>query len=128
MDERWFPNAAASVSDARRFAELSLDGLPSESVHAVVMMVSELTTNAIRYGTNGFRLRIDCARSRGMVRVEVVDHGAGRPALQSPTAYDLHGRGLRIVELLSDDWGTLDAEDYSGKCVWFELMVPVEVR
>jgi hypothetical protein len=81
-------------------------------------MVSELATNCIRHVKTGFQLTI--RRTRREIRVEVTDHGGGTPAMRSPGPDDPTGRGLRIVDMLSERWG-VDHERRGGKTVWFTL-------
>ena len=50
------------------------------------------------------------------------DGGEGRPRLLSPSPRELSGRGLRIVEAMSDAWGVQPTS--TGKTVWFTLPQP----
>ncbi len=93
--------------------------LSSEQQDAVNLMVSELATNALVHASSGFDVDVD--RSEIAVTISVTDRGDGTPAMQSPTSSEPHGRGLRIVEALSDDWGT-NASDEAGKTVWFQMV------
>jgi anti-sigma regulatory factor (Ser/Thr protein kinase) len=90
----------------------------------IAVMVSELATNALRHAETSFSVRVD--QTPGSVRVEVADGGDGRPAVQSPAPSEPSGRGLRIVESLSDAWGVTAASG-TGKTVWFTLAVPSNV-
>jgi len=85
----------------------------------VALLVSELATNSVRHAAAGFTLAID--RTPDRIRVAVSDTGAGRPEKRSPDPVEPSGRGLLIVEALSDDWGTTPAPDGAGKTVWFEI-------
>jgi anti-sigma regulatory factor (Ser/Thr protein kinase) len=100
---RTFPHSTESVPAARHLATATLRDAPEEVVFAVEPMVSELVTNCIRHTESGFQLTIE--HTPQQIRVEVTDAGAGRPAVRSPGPTDAEGRGLRIVESLSDDWG-----------------------
>jgi hypothetical protein len=84
-------------------------------------MVSELATNALVHATSGFEVRIE--RDATTVRTTVTDNGEGSPSLSFPQDTDPHGRGLRVVQELSDDWGTTVDPDTAGKSVWFNLDV-----
>lgn len=75
------------------------------------LMVSELVTNAVRYG-RGRHLILRLATSRHKVRVEVYQQGE----IPDLSPADSAGYGLRIVDALSDSWGP--GEDWRG--VWFE--------
>jgi anti-sigma regulatory factor (Ser/Thr protein kinase) len=78
-------------------------------------MTSELATNCVRHAQSDFELAIHDSREE--IRVEVSDNGEGRPTLRSPTPREHSGRGLRIVQELSDSWGTIPSAN--GKLVWF---------
>jgi anti-sigma regulatory factor (Ser/Thr protein kinase) len=113
-----FPASQQSVGAARRFVSETITDLTPEVQDAVILMVSELATNALVHAASGFQLTIDRTKTRLMV--SVADLGAGVPSLQSPPSRQPHGRGLRIVEELSDEWGTSEAPK-KGKTVWFRL-------
>ena len=51
--------------------------------------------------------------------MEVSDHGQGQPVPRSPTPREQSGRGLQIVQELSEDWGITPSPN--GKLVWFTL-------
>ncbi len=105
------------MSAARQFVRDVLREQPSETVEAAELMTSELATNAVRHAHSDFELAIHC--SQRAIRVEVSDHGPGQPTLRSPTPHERSGRGLRIVQELSDSWGTVPSTN--GKLVWFTL-------
>jgi hypothetical protein len=90
---------------------------PTEVQDSVSLMVSELATNALLHASGGFEVAVD--RSERTVSVSVSDRGDGTPVLQSPKFSEPHGRGLRIVATLSDQWGISGTPD--GKAVWFRL-------
>jgi anti-sigma regulatory factor (Ser/Thr protein kinase) len=92
--------------------------LPSAAWDVAMLLLTELVTNAVRYGAGpvGLRLTDDATR----FRVDVADHGPGGPVLG--TDADLlaeRGRGLQLVDALARAWGVTRGED--GKQVWFEL-------
>lgn len=118
-DERSFPNAPVSVTNARRYATQTLAGIPPDVADAIAVMVSELATNAVRHAATDFTVTID--RDGREIRIAVTDTGSGRPALQSPAPTDHSGRGLRIVEALADNWGVTETADRTGKTVWFTV-------
>jgi anti-sigma regulatory factor (Ser/Thr protein kinase) len=120
-DERRFSHTPASVAQARHFVLGAVSNVPAESREMIAVMVSELATNALRHAETSFSIRVD--QARGTVRVEVSDGGEGRPAVRSPEPSEPSGRGLRIVESLSDAWGVTAASG-AGKTVWFTLAVP----
>jgi anti-sigma regulatory factor (Ser/Thr protein kinase) len=114
---RRFRCKAESVSAARRFVRDVLREQPRETVEAAELMTSELATNSVRHAHSDFELAIHC--SQRDIRIEVSDSGQGQPTLRSPTPHERSGRGLRIVQELSDTWGTVPSTN--GKTVWFTL-------
>jgi anti-sigma regulatory factor (Ser/Thr protein kinase) len=116
MSSRRFLCEPGSALAARQFAREALGDLPDEIVGAVELMVSELATNSVKHAQTDFEIAID---AKDPIRVEVRDKGQGQPAVRSPTPEEPSGRGLRIVEAMSDAWG-VEPSSY-GKTVWFEL-------
>jgi anti-anti-sigma factor len=115
-----FEARPVSVWAAREFV---LDHWPDgdpEVRDAVVLMVSELSSNAVRHAASDFDVTVSFP-APGEVRIGVSDRDSGRPTPCAPSLNDLHGRGLQIVELLSDAWGVEPASDGPGKTVWFTL-------
>lgn len=113
------PPAPGSVRSARRFVlarcrQLVLD---SRIVEDVVLLTSEVVTNAIIHGRSEVRLRVLAAPGR--LRIEVADENSRHPQLPGEDADALDGRGVRILDALAARWGVRD-ERY-GKTVWFEL-------
>jgi anti-sigma regulatory factor (Ser/Thr protein kinase) len=100
-------------------ASLLIDTLSEPLLDAVSVMVSELATNAVVHTGTSFALRVRFEEPRGVLRIEVRDHGGGVPHLQSPLPTDLHGRGLQLTAGLSNRWGVEPGSP--GKTVWFEL-------
>jgi anti-sigma regulatory factor (Ser/Thr protein kinase) len=115
---RSFDADPRSVRAARRFAQDALAGQPGRVLEAITLMVSELATNSIRHGGSGFRLCI--ATTRKGIRVEVTDRAGGEPTMRFPAPDEPHGRGLQIVDMLSDSWG-VERPGPSGKTVWFTI-------
>jgi anti-sigma regulatory factor (Ser/Thr protein kinase) len=115
---RQFPFDVTSVGAARRFAADALGDAPADVVDGVALMVSELATNSIRHAKTGFHLTVTSAPES--VRVEVTDAGAGVPTVRSPGPTDPTGRGLKIVEAFSDEWG-VEYGSPRNKTVWFTL-------
>lgn len=113
-----FPADPHSVAAARRLAVEVLSDADASVRESIELMVSELATNAVRHAGSGFQLRI--ARQRDVIRVEVTDPGAGKPKPRSPGPDEPTGRGLRIVEMLSDAWG-VEQHANRGKTVWFTV-------
>jgi len=115
-----FPSVAPSAASARRFVAAALRRweCADDFVELVLLLTSELVTNAYRHaGTEtrvSVRLDDDCAR------VEVHDVGRGEPELRPLDTDRVDGRGLQIVDALADRWGY--QSNAGGTDVWFELV------
>jgi anti-sigma regulatory factor (Ser/Thr protein kinase) len=93
-------------------------GMAADDRWRAELIVTELVTNAVLYGPGGpVQLNLDTGGSG--VRGQVADPGPGirKQQLVSRRAIDEGGRGLFLVDALSDGWGL--AEDQSR--VWFEV-------
>ncbi|MFF9059486.1 SpoIIE family protein phosphatase [Streptomyces sp. NPDC014882] len=80
----------------------------------VLLLVSELVTNAVRHATGPVTVRL--IRARHGLLCEVGDTGNGRPRLRLGGLLDEGGRGLHIVHRLTTRWGVRWTE--TGKVVW----------
>ncbi len=135
-------DGAQDEGEAPRTQVIELDGdpdAPSRGRHAVtevldgwgcapgtredlLLVVSELVTNAVVHGAEP--IRITMVRAPERIRVEVTDgaagaspHGNPRPPTDAET-----GRGLSVVTRLAVAWGWR-ASPGSGKTVWAELTI-----
>jgi anti-sigma regulatory factor (Ser/Thr protein kinase) len=111
-----FEDQLTEIVAARRFAERVLGGRHAR-LDDVLVIVSELASNAVRHAHSGFRLSV--ADVEHHVRVEVVDRGPGWPEPVELTMPTNGGMGLHLVEALSDRWGAMERP--GGKVVWAEL-------
>ncbi|WP_405640975.1 SpoIIE family protein phosphatase [Streptomyces uncialis] len=102
--------ARAEVSD--RLAAWGLEELD----FTAELVVSELVTNAIRYGSPPIRLRL--IRDRRLI-CEVSDAGNTSPHLRRARTFDEGGRGLLLVAQLTQRWGTRYTSD--GKTIWADI-------
>lgn len=147
------PGQPESVRRARTFTRTTLQGWRlGEHFDSVALVVSELVTNAVRYGLSG-DARDGCGNGRGQVHGHAHTHGhahargsevdvelelmryAGRLICAVRDASDAaprlasdeevtdpgdaeSGRGLYLVDCLSDGWGWRPLTNRSGKVVW----------
>jgi anti-sigma regulatory factor (Ser/Thr protein kinase) len=116
---REFTNTPAAIAEARRFVEGELAGVPQRVAEDVKVMTSELVTNCVRHTVTDFSISVE--RTGREVRVEVTDRGGGFPVVRSPDVTEPSGRGLRIVQDLSDSFGIRELSDSPGKTVWFAV-------
>lgn len=114
------PAEAMTVGRARELAtrQLGVWGL-EELSFATELVVSELVTNAVRYGGGPLRLRL--IRDRTLL-CEVADTGHTSPHLRHSAEDDEGGRGLFIVAQLVQRWGTRYTP--AGKTIWTEQAFP----
>ncbi|MFJ6212763.1 SpoIIE family protein phosphatase [Streptomyces sp. NPDC092296] len=114
------PPEPTSVSRARELAIgwLLARGL-DDLVDTTELLVSELVTNALRHGRGEIRLRL--LRDTTVV-CEVWDDGYAQPRQRRAQETDEGGRGLQLVSLLAERWGSRRTP--KGKIVWFELALP----
>ncbi|MFD5335734.1 ATP-binding protein [Streptomyces hawaiiensis] len=106
-------HSAEAVATARRMVEGLLGRLKVAEVDTVVLVVSELVTNAIEHALPPLALHLRRDPIAQQVWVGVSDGGPAShhgPWTTSCTD-DEHGRGLGIVEALTDGQGTLIRAD-----------------
>ncbi|MFJ8137556.1 SpoIIE family protein phosphatase [Streptomyces sp. NPDC096013] len=110
----------AHVAGARQSAteQLAAWGL-DEAAFVTELVVSELVTNAIRYGEPPIQLRL--IRDRALI-CEVSDASSTSPHLRRAHAYDEGGRGLLLVAQLTQRWGS--RQTGGGKTIWAEQPLP----
>ncbi|MFJ9098629.1 SpoIIE family protein phosphatase [Streptomyces sp. NPDC102405] len=115
------PSDPAVVSDARKFTSdlLAAWGL-EEMAFTTELMVSELVTNAIRYGKSPVQLRMIL---QSTLTCEVSDASSTAPHLRRAQVFDEGGRGLLLVAALAHHWGT--RHNREGKVIWAEQLLPV---
>ncbi|MGW1951083.1 ATP-binding SpoIIE family protein phosphatase, partial [Streptomyces sp. NPDC001940] len=115
------PNDPSAVSRIRSecVGQLSDWGLESLAF-TTELILSELITNAIRYGRPPVRVRL--LRDEGLV-CEISDHSSTSPHLRYAATTDEGGRGLFLVAQLAKRWGTRYTA--LGKVIWAEQSLTV---
>jgi anti-sigma regulatory factor (Ser/Thr protein kinase) len=105
-----------SAALARQFTRSTLASWQSPGSHDdIVLVVSELVTNALLHGHGTPMVRLFDGADR--VRVEVCDDSPLLPVSHRVTPTS--GLGLRVIEQLSSAWGA--SRRGRGKVVWCEL-------
>ncbi|MEU2912908.1 SpoIIE family protein phosphatase [Streptomyces massasporeus] len=114
------PPDPAAVSGMRDAVSQRLDawGL-SEFGFAMELILSELITNAIRYGAGPIHVRL--IRDRALI-CEVADGSSTSPHLRYAATTDEGGRGLFLVSQMAERWGTRYTPQ--GKVIWAEQALP----
>ncbi|MEV7566561.1 ATP-binding SpoIIE family protein phosphatase [Streptomyces tanashiensis] len=114
------PPDPAAVSGARRFASDVLTTWGVEELSFTTeLVVSELVTNAIRYGKSPIKLRLIL---QSTLTCEVSDASSTAPHLRRARTYDEGGRGLLLVAQCAERWGTRHGRE--GKVIWAEQALP----
>ncbi|WP_051950856.1 ATP-binding protein [Actinacidiphila yeochonensis] len=139
--EAW-QNSLASLRNG--FAQLTMTASPSsvgvvrsfvaDTLHSwrlgeyadvAVLLASELATNAIKSTvearSTGRLFDVQVRVTVSSLEVRVWDCGAGTPVMKSQVLDAEGGRGLMLVDMLSEDWGTRYDVDRPGKSVWFTM-------
>ena len=116
---RTFPAEAMSATSARHFVVATLEPLVRDDLVAVAaLLTTELATNSVLHARSAVDVH---ARGVGPTACE------SRSATPTPTGraacaadpFGTFGRGLALVDHLSDGWGV--SRRSSGKGVWFTL-------
>ena len=122
---RAFGADAGSVHAARDFTSLTLSRWgTAERDQDVVIVVSELVTNALRHALPGAGdtrqrrpVQLGLLQFGPCVLCAVADPSRAVPAPRAPGTLGETGRGLHIICALSDQWGCTAPSD-AGKAVW----------
>ena len=114
------PADPAAVSGMRDAVSQRLEawGL-SECGFTMELILSELITNAIRYGAGPIHVRL--IRDRTLI-CEVADGSSTSPHLRYAATTDEGGRGLFLVSQMAERWGTRYTPH--GKVIWAEQSLP----
>lgn len=126
--ERRFKSRPESVPEARHLVawalrDWGLDDADSAAAAAMdlLLMASELVTNAAKSSSDSFVLSVDVHRDHLELAVADADPSPARridPGFEQP-----NGRGLGIVAALSSSWGQTPYDGHT-KRVWFRMDVP----
>lgn len=115
------PAQAVSVAEARNraFERLRQWGMSVDVCHTARLVVSELFTNAVLH-TDSDRIGCLLHVADNQIRIEVRDQGsyASTPMLLFPGAEEERGRGLQLIETLTQAWGVESAGRGLGHIVW----------
>ena len=111
-----------TARSARRLTRSCLGTSYQQVRDDVVLLVSELVTNAVEHGgphgpSSAVRLNLVLVDDR--VRVEVTDQNTALPIVGNGDVNSPCGRGLILVERLASRWGVVAGA--RGKTVWLEI-------
>ena len=107
-----------STDAPRQARHLISDLVAPERVDDATLLVSELVTNAVKYGPEDEAIRLIVGHGEDRTRFTVHDLGLGPlPEMRSEDDPAPGGHGLRLVDALADRWGV----ERGSTRVWFEL-------
>ncbi|MET8573017.1 SpoIIE family protein phosphatase [Streptomyces sp. NPDC004783] len=114
------PADPAAVAGMRGALSTKLDEWNlSELGFGMELVLSELITNAIRYGSEPIHVRLVYDRT---LICEVSDGSSTSPHLRYAATTDEGGRGLFLVSQMTERWGTRYMA--RGKVIWAEQALP----
>jgi anti-sigma regulatory factor (Ser/Thr protein kinase) len=115
------PYLPSAVPRARQVLRESLRsaGLDDEATAVAELLVSELVTNAVKYGRPPVWLLVELRP--GLVHASVSDTSVALPQRRTVDDDSEGGRGLLVLDALAGSWGVA-AGDH-GKYLWFDLVV-----
>ena len=94
------------------------DMIGHDRLEDATLLVSELVTNAVKYGPEDEAIELTIAADDQHVRFTVHDLGRGPlPEMRDADDPTPGGHGLRLVDALAERWGT----ERGSTRVWFEL-------
>ena len=110
---------AAAVPEGRHFALSVLrDEVTADVLDAAELVVTELVTNAVLHGSPPVRLVVGV--EDGAACIAVSDSSRALPVRPRTGTDGMTGRGLALVDAVSEDWGVRPEPDSTGagKAVW----------
>ena len=106
------------VSEARRFvADRLSEWQVASAVDSAVLVVSELSTNAVIHAQTSFSVHVSW--NGEVVLVQVTDGSSLPPAINHIDNGAQGGRGLVVVDAVAEQWGSIPLAE--GKTVWATL-------
>ena len=113
-----FPAEPASATRARRFVTGVLGSVVGDDVVDVAaLLTTELAANSVIHA--GSAIDVEISVGEEQVTVLVADTQPGHPTRIEADVEGTFGRGLLLVDRLSDRWGV--SPRAAGKVVWFSL-------
>lgn len=121
VHQRLLPPGPEAAKEARDFlSQATCEIHTSRVADDAVLLVSELVGNAVRHGLPPIEIQVRCAGEDALeVRVRDGDDSKIEADIGNDDAEG--GRGLALVDLLSETWGVDHEGD--GKTVWFRVKV-----
>lgn len=116
-----FEASPICASQARNFVTRHLvDHRLFYLVDPVRLVASELATNAVVHAHTSFRVALTALDHTVLLRVQ--DDSPALPSRRTHPAMATSGRGLEIVDMVSQDWG-IDHDAAGSKSVWASFAI-----
>lgn len=110
---------AADVAAVRRWARSALPDVDEDDLGDVLLVITELVTNVHDHAAFPAQVDLHWSARPGLARIAVRDASASPPRLRPFSVSATRGRGLMLVDRLSERWGVTQLA--SGKSVWAVL-------
>jgi anti-sigma regulatory factor (Ser/Thr protein kinase) len=116
--------APARARDDTRFFLGRCEGGSDDLTETAIVLISELVTNSYiaMTGTCATPIEFSLRLFDDHLLIEVIDSSPEPPVLKSPELTAIGGRGLSLVDSLSDEWGYFWHRD--RKVVYCTLLIP----
>jgi len=114
------PAQPTAPGQARRFVTATLDGWRVAGGDDVVLLVSELATNALLHARTSMTVRVT-EDGPDAVRLSVSDHSGELPRQRALSVDAATGRGLALLASIADAWGVETSA--GGKTVWCRVLL-----
>ena len=112
-------------SVARAFIRCAVELLGTSATDEVLLLTSEAVTNSVVHASTE-SVGVSLWRCGSTVHVSVTDNDPEEPEMQPADPTRVGGFGIRLIDLLAEDWGVARTAD-DGKCVWFEVPAAEEL-
>lgn len=110
-----------ALVQVRRWASRTLGALDDAHLGDVLLVATELVTNAFDHGNGPLQVRMSHNSVPCEVLVEVDDSCLDQPVLASANDGRPRGRGMVIVDKLAKAWGVDDHRSTGSKTVWARI-------
>ena len=117
-----FPGLAEAVRSTRQEIDqvCAENGIELDVIEHVSLVASELVTNAVVHAASSVRVTLE--KWQNSLRLIVEDASNAEPVVKEQDDESEGGRGLHIVDQLSQDWGFEKTDE--GKKVWAAFSRP----
>lgn len=118
------PADPGASGEARRFLLETAGewGLSPEVTEVAQLVVSELVSNAVEHAGTGSTITLEL--DDALLKISVRDGSTVQPVPRPLDMVSFRGRGLPLIDQVSEEWGILDHSD--GKTVWAALALSAD--